>query len=1568
MKKTFWIAILLCIVCAFAACGEEQERERAEYTLSFYSEGALVETLTAEEGDEIVLKDVIAAPQKAADADNTYVFSGWTLGENGEKLETYTVTGDASFYAAFTPQPFPSYTVKFVDEWEGARTTVSEQTIKRGQKAQLPANTPSHEGYTFTGWSPAPDTAIEADTEFTAQYAVNEYRLFLHVLSDVKEQTLGYGAELPLGAPELPAFLTFGGWYADEAQTELFSGRKMPAGELHIYAKCELDMTDARLVHEGDFVYGSENLVRVEGLPAESGISYSYLWQDRSAQPAFSLKNAGTFELSVEITARYSVVESVRTLSETVHVEKKTLTGVVTGLPESAVYGEKLQPVLQCTGFAEGDGLTAEPVFEYLGAKQGDPLPAGRYTVTATLPEMQNYVLGDVTPAQLEVRKKALTAVVSAEDAVYGEALSPTLSFEGLLAGEDDSVVQRSGDVFRYEKDGVPYTKQRFSAGSYTVALRTGACTAENYFVSESTPCTVTVGKAPLTVTVSMSQKSYVYGELPVATVSHSAFAYGDETEEGVFGSTLFASMPSHEGRYYGTGEYTVSANLVKDPENYTVTAVSATFTVTPRPLELTLEEVTAVYGDDAVLPAPVLGALAEGDEEVGASVLRSVRILCEGKEYAAGERLPALEFEAGRHTLTMRAEANENYALTCKESAFTLSLRPFLVSSGKIEQGREREFTLSPAFEGADAERFAAEGELVLVNRDAGVHTCGGGELSSDFLWRTPLKITHEGREITRNFAVEYALDVTLALSDFTLTVPSEGLAFAYDGQEHRFPVAAALLEGDEGTPEYSYTVDGTPAEGVPALKDAGTYLVKCTVRAKNYRDGECSYTVEISRAQGTVDVSGIAKEYVYNGTQQTVSIEGISSNNTEDPSYTVSGNVFTTVAEGNALTVTVTLKEGRNYTGAQATFGIHVKKQTLERLPAGVALPAVAEQVNTVGKTLSDIALSDGRFVWKDGGAALKAGTHGYAAIFTADAENIEPFETEITFVTRKQVISVKVEGCEEDYRAGAAASSVTFARLTLTDEQGEPCMEELAGYIRFETESGGITLAVGGTYCVPWTLTVTENEYYTLGYGDSQGDSFHDECFFKWKSVELNGTLYTPEDALSRLAVGETAVVRYDTSFAETAVSERLYVGYAYHTVRSAATLLVPYGANDSGDTEQKQASTGYAAVSPKGYVTLTLPAGELIVYGKFIVNAFRVSNSNQSSNVKGDLYATLSIAQGAKVTVGEGGVFESMGFTCGEGEVIAKSGAQVYEPFSMPGWKGGTISTGIRGTVFPINQFTASSIIAKLHLQAGAGYSLRVAITASSQAQNGLIGFVGPTNALMNSSDGEIVKYVTEADGKVCFELMGNVSFGNIAISTMFGNASTAGLQIPIPGHFSFDVKSGEVTVPDRVALKLLPGAKLTVRQGAKFTVAQGGALYAYGDGNYTLSDVTKWQDGNLGTLKEYPNTYVRGCYRTAPALGYDAQTPAVVTVGGEFTVEGGGKVGVAFRGEEGARLTISSSAVLQNTVKEDMSVTGDISGLGTLMGNGGKFFTATFTCGTLGAGNYAYSGGAWSKQD
>ncbi|WP_419511506.1 InlB B-repeat-containing protein, partial [Hominenteromicrobium sp.] len=116
--------------------------------------------------------EVPADPTRAADAQYTYTFKGWTP-------EVETVTGDAVYTAVYDKE-VNKYTIKWVN-WDGSEVRTDTE-VPYGTELEVPAD-PTRAAddqytYTFKGWTPEVET-VTGDATYQATYTkeANTYTL-----------------------------------------------------------------------------------------------------------------------------------------------------------------------------------------------------------------------------------------------------------------------------------------------------------------------------------------------------------------------------------------------------------------------------------------------------------------------------------------------------------------------------------------------------------------------------------------------------------------------------------------------------------------------------------------------------------------------------------------------------------------------------------------------------------------------------------------------------------------------------------------------------------------------------------------------------------------------------------------------------------------------------------------------------------------------------------------------------------------------------------------------------------------------------------------------------------------------------------------------------------------------------------------------------------------------------------------------------------------------------------------------------------------------------------------------
>ncbi|MET3722572.1 MBG domain-containing protein [Sphingomonas trueperi] len=261
----------------------------------------------------------------------------------------------------------------------------------------------------------------------------------------------------------------------------------------------------------------------------------------------------------------------------------------------SMVYGDGIPTLtyaLGGAGLVNGDTLAGA-----LATSAGSTSPVGNYAIDqGTLTAGSNYAL-HFAGGNLSVTPRALTVTANGRSMVYGDAL-PTLTYAlggaGLVNG--DSLSGALGTA----------ASSASAVGTYAIGL--GSLSAGANYALSFTGATLAVTPRPLTVTA--NDRSMIYGDsVPALTyaVGGAGLANGD---------TLSGALATSAAPTGAVGSYAIGQGTLAASSNYTLSFVGGKMAVTPRPLTVTADARSIVYGD--ALPTLSYGvdsaALVNGD------------------------------------------------------------------------------------------------------------------------------------------------------------------------------------------------------------------------------------------------------------------------------------------------------------------------------------------------------------------------------------------------------------------------------------------------------------------------------------------------------------------------------------------------------------------------------------------------------------------------------------------------------------------------------------------------------------------------------------------------------------------------------------------------------------------------------------------------------------------------------------------------------------------------------------------------------------------------------------------
>jgi hypothetical protein len=264
----------------------------------------------------------------------------------------------------------------------------------------------------------------------------------------------------------------------------------------------------------------------------------------------------------------------------------------------------------------------------------------GAYAIKqGTLTASSNYALTFVG-ATLTINARPVTVTADAQTKVYGEA-DPTLTYTGLLHGTDTF----TGTLARAAGENV---------GTY--AINQGSLSAGGNYALTFVGANLTITARPITVTADV--KSKTYGDTDPALTAQVTAGHLVGTD------TLTGALSRDAGENVGT--FAINQGSLSAGNNYTLTFVGANLTITARPITVTADPRTKVYGDaDPALTAQVTVGHLVGTDTLTGALTRD-----------GGENVGTYAINPGS------LSAGSNYTLTFVGADLTITARPVAVTA----------------------------------------------------------------------------------------------------------------------------------------------------------------------------------------------------------------------------------------------------------------------------------------------------------------------------------------------------------------------------------------------------------------------------------------------------------------------------------------------------------------------------------------------------------------------------------------------------------------------------------------------------------------------------------------------------------------------------------------------------------------------------------------------------------------------------------------------------------------------------------------------------------------------
>lgn len=571
---------------------------------------------------------------------------------------------------------------------------------------------------------------------------------------------------------------------------------------------------------------------------------------------------------------------------------------------------------------------------------------------------------------------------------------------------------------------------------------------------------------------------------------------------------------------------------------------------------------------------------------------------------------------------------------------------------------------------------------------------------------------------------------------------------------------------------------------------------------------------------------------------------------------------------ADGTVLTASATT----TYTANTASCGDNSSTSTTSTSTLTITNDSgySANLIFSVGTTnsgtvsYSGSASSDGTVTLANGGSIKITGT----SVSDVSATTTCSFSVSITSFAVATPYNVEFSGDMtatqdgEDIAIGevVALQGLTIATLTAneTNDDGET-------FLYWCVNGKAVSSSTTYDWTVVGSETSTTSVYPYYGNAEELYYSGDDICF-----DDLQAAL----DSSSVVTVIANVTLLEDTEY----------------TVPVGTTLLVPRTSDDTGSLVTV---TSHVTIPKIPYVEMTVPSGTTIdVYGTLIVSSRYGTDQNKDMGFQIGEYGEIVIEDGGNINIKSGALLNCYGTISGDGMVTAESGSDVYELLQIADFRGGSATSSIYNTVFPMTTYYIQNIQSDFKIVAGAECHAYWYLYVNSTGYTGEILYIDNSTSaesMFHLMDGYVIRSHIPYDGtsdsdKIVMDLYGTMNSGSLTITqtvifySVYFKSSTK--DLPILGNMCLKVADGSVFNMNH-SYKLLPGAEILIDEGGTLNINSSGSLYLYHDDDYD-------------DLYSYGG-YARRTYYSRDVLGastYSRWSTGGITINGLLNVDGG----------------------------------------------------------------------------